>query len=124
MPSLIRIPVELPNRESFLDRLAVVLIYAGIYLKDIALSWGLPTLVPPLVLAAAAVVGTFSVFLHRSDSIRVNTLSFVVLILAAFFWLLSSALSGAANASSYYFAIPCAVVIVNTAPRFFIKLMV
>ncbi len=38
-------------------------------------------------------------------------------------WLLTLAVKGSANLSSYYIAIPCAFVIVNTQPQLFIKLL-
>src|SRR5581483_5312179 len=114
----LRIDTGYDNRESFLDRLAVLCIYAGIYLKDIASAWGQPSWIPMMFLALGCICGIAAMLLHRSDGVPVNIASVLVLFIAGICWIFSSAIAGRPNASSYYMSIPCAFVIVNTAPRF------
>ncbi|MGZ9710861.1 O-antigen ligase family protein [Glaciimonas sp. GNP009] len=116
--------LPLPNdNRSKIGFFVVILIYFGVYIKDIA-SPVVGVAIPTALIGLAIIVGFNVVLLRIASAAKINKISQNVVLASMTAWLLSTIDAGSLNLSSYYLAIPCAFVIINTKPRFFLKLMV
>jgi hypothetical protein len=102
---------------------AVFLIYAAVYLKDIASPF-IGNTISLACIGLAFLIGLIGIIFRSDRGSSLNKLSGIVLLLSMLIWFFSTLIGGTINLSSYYLAIPCAFVIVNTAPKFFLKLLV
>lgn len=111
------------QRSSAIGKLSIVLMYASIYLKDYASIW-ISTSVVSIVLAIGLSLGIAAWAMRRSTSVfSGERASMIVLAWLIITWVLSTGATGILNTSSYYIAVPCAVVIINIDPRLFLRLM-
>lgn len=102
---------------------SLLLLYVAIYMKDWASSWMSSSQAGGL-LAAGLVLGFGSLALRgRLPAHGAGRHSMLLLATWLVVWILTLAAKGNVNLSSYYVAIPCAIVVVNTQPRLFIKLL-
>ncbi|MFM9434681.1 hypothetical protein ACFDR9_001742 [Janthinobacterium sp. CG_23.3] len=114
------IPKDLVGRPA---KLVALCIYMSVYLKDFA-SGFLPPIVSLVFLALGGGVGTVLVLAKIRRKAPVNQASLNVAVCCIAAWCVSMAVTRTWNASNYYIAIVAAFVVVNTAPRFFLKLLV
>lgn len=118
--SRLYLPFPIVGRTNALGRASLVLLYAAVYLKDLASGW-VSSSMAILVLAVGLVLGFAPLLMRRSPPSRASIMVLTMLVVA---WTLTLVGKGILNTSSYYLAIPCAFVVVNTNPRLFIKLLI
>lgn len=102
--------------------LALALIYIAIYIKDIASAW-MNNTTALYVLVAGLLCGFTHIALEYLRGRKPEPVSLWVLGSLTVAWVSTLAVTGQPNLSSYYLAIPCAFVVVNTNPRLFCQLM-
>lgn len=107
---------------SNLALVALALIYIAIYIKDIASSW-MNNSTALYLLVAGLLCGFTHITLEYLRRRTPEPVSFWVLVSFAVAWVSTLAITGQPNFSSYYLAIPCAFVVVNTNPRLFCQMM-
>lgn len=110
---------DMPTNASWPATGATLAIFLGVYLKDLFSAWLSPTLAPAL-LALGALLGVSVIFLSRGRHTLGVGVWFWSIALA---WLLSWSATGLVNTSSYYFAIPLALLVLHLNARLFMKLL-
>jgi hypothetical protein len=119
----LQLPFERERRCGIAAYLAIGLLYTAIYLKDWASQW-LSGSVAMGGLALGLFIGAVELFLLGGGNIaRPNTTKLTVLILFSLAWVLTLTGKGVANMSSYYIAIPCALIITSLNPNFFFRII-
>ncbi|MDE1947011.1 MAG: hypothetical protein KGL43_06885 [Burkholderiales bacterium] len=102
--------------------LSLCLIYVAIYLKDWASGWMSSSLALGVLVAGLA-IGFGSIAIRSNPLRSLQPASLAALLAFVVAWCLTLATTDTANLSSYYLAIPCAFVIVNTNPSAFFKVL-
>lgn len=101
---------------------AILLLYAAIYLKDWASQWVSGT-AAIIVLAMGLVTGAWTLMMRGGKARPITTSCWLIMAIFSATWLLTFVAKGVVNMSSYYIAIPCAFLIVNLHPRRFIQIL-
>lgn len=117
-----RVANGIPWNRSLASKVTVVLLYAAIYLKDVASAHVGPKPVAALILLSL-LVGA-GVILAKGSWFAGGTFPVTLTCLGLGGWLSGALMAGAWSLSAYYLAIPCAFIIVNTDPKLFLKLLV
>ncbi|MFM7013251.1 MAG: hypothetical protein ACKO0Z_28630 [Betaproteobacteria bacterium] len=123
---MLTLPFAYTPRRGVFSFLAIFSIYVAIYLKDWASQW-LTLSVAAGLLALGLFIGLCGLAVQR-DSYKNNSnlsrLSLGVFVFFSAAWILTFAAKGTANLSSYYIAVPFAIVIVNLNPNLFYRIIV
>jgi hypothetical protein len=93
--------------------------FGAVYIKDIAAGFLSPSL-PIYVLAVSFAIGFVAL---RGRGAPLNKTSLRAVALVAFLLVLTMVGQGTPTMSAYYLAVPCAALVINTSPRFFLKLL-
>ena len=101
---------------------AILLLYAAIYLKDWASQWVSGT-AAIVVLAMGLMTGAWTLMMRGSKARPIANSCWLIMAIFSVTWLLTFVAKGVVNMSSYYIAIPCAFLIVNLNPRRFIQIL-
>jgi hypothetical protein len=120
---LVALPFAPSPARGRLASLAVLLLYAAIYLKDWASAFA-GSAVAGAVLGAGMLVGALAFTLEqRAGLAHLQPGPTKLLLVTALCFLVTTALKGEPPISSYYVAVPCAWVVLHTRPHFFFRLM-
>jgi len=111
------------SKPGYIETASLTLLYISIYIKDVASSW-MSNVLAGSLLAIGMVLGFASITMSRRLLAHgAGRYSMPLLAGWLMIWILTLAATGNVNYSSYYVAIPCAIIVVNTRPRFFIKVL-
>jgi hypothetical protein len=112
------------TRSSALGNLSLAIFYVAIYLKDWASPW-MSTALAGVLLGIALALGSLALWLRAAGApLPAWRGALPVLTALLFTWVLTLSATLTVNTSSYYLAIPCAIVIANLNAPLFTRLLV
>lgn len=117
------IPKMATRRESLSEQFAVACIYCGVFLKDLISGWVSPT-VALAFLVVGVVFSILPIFFRQMVRGSLPEAGGGIFLTALVIWALVCGFTQSVNSSSYFIAPLLAVLIVNTAPKAFLTLLV